>query len=78
MTTMGTKTIAFGNKSSFDEAVARFLKKYEELVFHDKTVFAITQGTFRSKPVTMYSAIFYGELGSMQEHLIKDFNNDQT
>jgi len=59
---MRIKTIANQDSNSFEEQVNEFLKEKEELILHKHTVFAVTTDTFRGKTITMYSAIFYGEL----------------
>jgi hypothetical protein len=59
---MKIKTIANQNSHSFEKEVNEFLKEKEELLLHKHTVFAVTTDTFLGKTITMYSAIFYGEL----------------
>jgi len=59
---MKIKTIANQDSDSFEEQVNEFLKEKEEFLQNTHTVFAVTTDTFRGKTITMYSAIFYGEL----------------
>ena len=59
---MRIKTIANQDSDYFEEQVNEFLKEKEELILHKHTVFAVTTDIFRGKTITMYSAIFYGEL----------------
>jgi len=63
MSCMSIKTIACTDSHTFEEDVNEFLDKKENLIIHEKTVFGITQETYRGRQVTMYSVIFYGELG---------------
>jgi len=63
MSVMATKTIACDDNHGFDEMVKEFLEKKEDLVLHEHTKFGITQEIFRGNTITMYSVIFYGELG---------------
>ena len=62
MSIMKIKTIARDDNKTFEEDVNKYLEHNEELILHNKTVFAITTDTFRGKVHTLYSAIFYGEL----------------
>ena len=59
---MRIKAIGNADSDSFTELVNEFLEENEEMILHEKTVFGITTDTFRGKTITMYSAIFYGEL----------------
>jgi len=68
MSVMGTKTISAVGSHSFDKMVKSFLDKKEDLILHDQTKFGITQEDYYDDEHgkmtrTLYSVIFYGELG---------------
>jgi len=62
MSVMKIKAIACSDSNSFEEQVNEFLEEKEEMILHEKTIFAITTNTFRGNVYTMYSVIFFGEL----------------
>jgi hypothetical protein len=63
MSIITVETISAANEDDFKRKVNAFLDKNEELVFHDKTVYGVTQESriddeYGMLQGTLYSAIF--------------------
>ena len=63
---MKIKVIREEGAIAFEEKVNEYLKRWKELILHDKTVFGINQKSYWTEGYVeqneIYSVIFYGEL----------------
>jgi hypothetical protein len=66
MSIIKVTTIEYDNITLFGQDVERFLEQKEEVIYHDKTVFGVTQRSYVDEEFglmhkTIYTAIFQHE-----------------